>query len=44
MNQHDKKDNWEPAFQADHRSGSGLVAALLDRTTSRRYADTKSRQ
>jgi hypothetical protein len=44
MNQHDKKDNWEPAYQADDCSGSDLVAASLDRTSGRGYADSESRQ
>ena len=44
MNQHDKKDYWEPASSADHRSGSRLVAASLDRTSSRRHANSKNRQ
>jgi hypothetical protein len=44
MSQHDKKDNWERAYSADHRSSSGFVVAFFDRTSGRRHADSKSRQ
>jgi hypothetical protein len=44
MSQHDKKDNWEPAYSADDRSSSGFVVAFFDRTSGRRYEDSKNRQ